>query len=247
MQDVHWKTFLAIRKTNDHLFKVLRSEFIKFKSIGIDLNESHKESNKAVNITKKAEKYVEEGWYIEKELIRKELKNKLIEERKGKRKNRAAKKIQKFVKKNYAKEKEFDEVNNIYIGGVKVIQAYYIGFLQPASNKFINSYYKLPNQLNYKESANKYKSSQYFSWKGLESFKNSMEEVFIKEKNAFKCNVAMSYILYKEIKNQDGNIQGYILRLYHSSINNGALFNNPVEIHDRNTLNKFVKDAVEKI
>ena len=42
-----------------------------------------------------------------------------------------------------------------------------------------------------------YKASYYFKWAGLEAFKQDMEGIFNTEKNAFKCNVAMSYDIKK--------------------------------------------------
>ena len=44
-----------------------------------------------------------------------------------------------------------------------------------------------------------YKASYYFKWAGLEAFKQDIEKKFNTEKNAFKCNIAMSYVLYKNI------------------------------------------------
>ncbi len=37
---------------------------------------------------------------------------------------------------------------------------------------------------------------------------------------------------------------GHQIRYYHSSINNNALFEHPVPIHDRNFLNEFIHNSV---
>ncbi len=77
-----------------------------------------------------------------------------------------------------------------------------------------------------------------------------MEGTFNTEKNAFKCNVFMSYIIYYthyNIHDEDTfeigdevKVLGHQIRYYHSSINNNGLFEHPVEIHDRKTLNDFI-------
>ena len=41
-----------------------------------------------------------------------------------------------------------------------------------------------------------YKASYYFKWAGLEAFKQDMEGIFNTEQNSFKCNIAMSYVIY---------------------------------------------------
>ena len=123
--------------------------------------------------------------------------------------------------------------------------------MDPAVKRFIEKYYKLPTVQNYKN-GNKYKASYYFKWSGLEAFKQDIDGIFNTEKNAFKCNVAMSYVIYKPIYEKDeyGNnerIVGYQVRYFHSSINNNSLFEHPAEIHDRKTLTKFSHEAVIKI
>jgi hypothetical protein len=44
------------------------------------------------------------------------------------------------------------------------------------------------------------------NWAGLEAFKQDLEHIFTIEKNAFKCNIAMAYTLYRTvyIKNDKG-------------------------------------------
>jgi hypothetical protein len=62
----------------------------------------------------------------------------------------------------------------------------------------------------------------------------------------------MAYILYapynEYYKDEKGNLKlkqvGYSIKYYHSSINNGSLFEHPREIHDRKTLNNLINDAV---
>ena len=67
----------------------------------------------------------------------------------------------------------------------------------------------------------------------------------------------MAYILYKiddddEIedvsfdyeKDTPKKFPRYLIKYYHSSLNNGALFTHPMEIHDRKTLNEFINEAV---
>ena len=81
-----------------------------------------------------------------------------------------------------------------------------------------------------------YKASYYFKWAGLEAFKQDMEGIFNTEKNAFKCNVAMSYVIYKPLYEKDekgNNIEpqlGYLIRYYHSSVNNNAMFVPPTDV-----------------
>ncbi len=70
--------------------------------------------------------------------------------------------------------------------------------MEPAVNKFIEKYYKLPTHLDYK-GGEKYKSSYYFRWAGLEAFRQDIEYIFYNKSNAFKCNVAMAYTLYRII------------------------------------------------
>ena len=147
----------------------------------------------------------------------------------------------------FAIEYDISDAEKIKIDGVEVIQAAYIGFLEPAAIKFIDKYYKLPTQQNYK--GEKYKSSYYFKWAGLEAFKNDIEKIFTTEKNAFKCNVAMAFVLYTPVYEKDENgynkrVKGYKLRYYYSSMGNNAMFEHPVEIHDRKTLTKFFHDSV---
>ena len=67
----------------------------------------------------------------------------------GRRKNKAGRKIVKFVRKTFAQEFDITAEEKIKVDGVDVIQAGYIGFLEPAVIKFIDKYYKLPIQLNY--------------------------------------------------------------------------------------------------
>ena len=118
------------------------------------------------------------------------------------------------------------------IDGVDAIQAAYIGFLEPAAIKFIDKYYKLPTQQNYK--GQKYKTSYYFKWAGVEAFKKDIGTIFLAEKNAFKCNIAIAYVLYKPVyeKDTDGynkRIKGYKLRSHYSSMGNNAMFEHPVD------------------
>ena len=121
--------------------------------------------------------------------------------------------------------------------------------MEPAVNKFIDTYYKLPTHLDYK-GGEKYKKSYYFRWTGLEAFKQDMEHIFTNEKNAFKCNVAMAYTLYRPVykTNEKGynteELLGHEIRYYYSSINNNSLFEHPIEIHDRKTLNEFINKSV---
>ena len=119
--------------------------------------------------------------------------------------------------------------------------------MDPAVRKFIDKYYKLPTQQNYK--GEKYKASYYFKWAGLEAFKKDIETIFIAEKNAFKCNIAMAFVLYTPVYEKDENgyntrVKGYKLRYYYSSMGNNAMFEHPVEIHDRKTLTKFIHESV---
>ena len=81
-----------------------------------------------------------------------------------------------------------------------------------------------------------------------------MEGIFNTEKNAFKCNIAMSYVLYKTIYDEHNyevgkppKVLGHQIRYFHSSANNNTLFEHPIEVHDRKTLIKFSHDAVIKI
>jgi hypothetical protein len=80
-----------------------------------------------------------------------------------------------------------------------------------------------------------------------------MDGIFKNEKNSFKCNVSMACILYRTHYNDsDPNFQlgddikvlEHQLRYYHSSINNNQLFEHPVSIHDRKTLNDFINKSV---
>ena len=177
-------------------------------------------------------------------------KSKLVKERK---KKKAGKKVVKFVRKNFAQEYDItdeDDEEKIKVDGIDVIQAFYKGFLDPAVIKFIDKYYKIPTQQNYK--SDKYKSSYYFRWSGLEAFKQDLEKIFIAEKNAFKCNIAMAFVIYRPIYEKDENgynkrIIGYHLRYYYSSMGNNAMFEHPVEIHDRKTLTTFIHESVISI
>ena len=60
----------------------------------------------------------------------------------------------------------------------------------------------------------------------------------------------MAYTLYRPVykKNEKGfnttEILGHEIRYYYSSINNNALFEHPIEIHDRKTLNEFINKSV---
>ncbi len=60
----------------------------------------------------------------------------------------------------------------------------------------------------------------------------------------------MAYTFYRTVykKNEKGyntdEILGYEIRYYYSSINNNSLFENPIEIHDRKTLNEFINKSV---
>ena len=147
----------------EELIKKLTSEFNKFKNFGIDLNEANKTSKKADLAGKKAESAVKKGEQDlydltkdERDKIRNELKSKLVKERTQKK---AGKKIVKFARKNFAVEDE-----TYYKDREKTqdfTQAFYKGFLEPAVNKFIDTYYKLPTHLDYK-GGEKYKKS-YFS------------------------------------------------------------------------------------
>jgi hypothetical protein len=105
--------------------------------------------------------------------FRNELKSELLKERKQKK---AGEKIVKFARKNFARKYDVSEAETIKIDGINVIQAFYKGFLDPAVKKFIDKYYKLPAQQNYK--GDKYKASYYFKWAGLEAFKQDMEGIF---------------------------------------------------------------------
>ena len=240
----------------DELINKLTSEFHKFKDFGIDLNDANKTSKKAELAGKKAESAVKKGEQDlydftkeERDKQRNELKSKLVKERKQ---NKAGKKIVKFARKNFAREEDVDEENRSKeINGIPVVEAFYKGFLEPAVRKFIEKYYKLPTVQNYKN-GNKYKASYYFKWSGLEAFKQDIDGIFNTEKNAFKCNVSMSYVIYKPIYEKDANgynvrLIGYQVRYFHSSINNNSLFEHPAEIHDRKTLTQFSHEAVIKI
>ena len=80
-----------------------------------------------------------------------------------------------------------------------------------------------------------------------------MEGIFNSEKNAFKFNITMASVIYKPLVNKDeeGNNKhpalGNLIRYYHSSPDNNSLFNIPVEIHDRKTLNLFIHESVIKL
>ena len=238
----------------DELINKLTSEFNKFKDFGIDLNDANKTSKKAELAGKKAESAVKKGEQDLYDLTKEERdkqRNEAREELKtGRKKKKAGKKIVKFARKNFAREDE-----TYYIDGEKnkdFIQAFYKGFLEPAVNKFIDTYYKLPTHLDYK-GGEKYKKRYYFKWSGLEAFKKDIEHIFTNEKNAFKCNVAMAYTLYRPVykENEKGfkttEILGYEIRYYYSSINNNSLFEHPIEIHDRKTLNNFINKSVVDI
>ena len=59
----------------------------------------------------------------------------------------------------------------------------------------------------------------------------------------------MAYTLYRPVlKNENefntDEILGYEIRYYYSSINNNFLFDHPIEIHDRKTLNEFINKSV---
>ena len=59
----------------------------------------------------------------------------------------------------------------------------------------------------------------------------------------------MAYVLYTHEYEKDDNgynkrVKGYKLRYYYSSMGNNAMFEHPVEIHDRKTLTKFIHDSV---
>ncbi len=87
---------------------------------------------------------------------------------------------------------------------------------------------------------------------GLEAFKQDINGIFNTEKNAFKWNVVMSYVIYNPIYEKDSNgnnvrLIGYLVRYFHSSMNNNSLLEHPVEIHDRKTLTKFSHEAAIKI
>ena len=81
-----------------------------------------------------------------------------------------------------------------------------------------------------------------------------MERIFNNEKNAFKCNISISYVLFQTIYD-DHNYKvgkpipviGHQIRYFYSSMGNNAMFAHPVEIHDRNTLNKFIHNSVINI
>ena len=200
---------------------------------------------------KKAESAVKKGEQDLYDLTKEERdkqRNEAREELKtGRKKKKAGKKIVKFARKNFAREIIKDENDNDEnFDSNKTISADYKGFLEPAVNKFIEKYYKLPTHLNYKN-GEKYKNSYYFSWSGLEAFKKDLEHIFINEKNAFKCNISMAYILYKNIYEDDDpskKVIGYTIKYYYSSINNKSLFEHPIEIHDRKTLNNFINKSV---
>ena len=139
----------AQKYNKEELIYKLTSEFNKFKNFGIDLNEANKTSKKAELTSKKAEISVKKGEQDlydltkgERDKIRNEIKSKLVNERKQKK---AGKKIVKFARKNFAVEDE-----TYYKDREKTqdfIQAFYKGFLEPAVNKFIDTYYKLPTHL----------------------------------------------------------------------------------------------------
>ena len=61
----------------------------------------------------------------------------------------------------------------------------------------------------------------------------------------------MAYILYKPVYEKDANgfnkrIKGYHLRYYYSSMGNNAMFEHPVEIHDRKTLKSLFMNQILK-
>jgi hypothetical protein len=203
-----------------------------------------KKGEQDVSAVKKGEQDLYDFTKEERDKIRNELKSKLVNKRKQKK---AAKKIVKFVRKNFAIEIIKDEnYNDVYFDSNKKIQADYKGFLEPAVNRFIEKYYKLPTHLNYKN-GEKYKSSYYFKWSGLEAFKKDIEYIFTTEKNAFKCNISLAYILYTYIYEDNDptkKVIGYSVRYHHSSINNNSLYEHPIEIHDRKTSNEFIYKSV---
>ena len=88
------------------LIKKLSSEFNKFTNFGINLNDAHKISKKAELATKKEKKAVKDGdqalydmTKAERDKLRKELKDKLLEERNKRKKDRAATKLLNSQKK----------------------------------------------------------------------------------------------------------------------------------------------------
>ena len=75
----------AQKYKKDELINKLSSEFNKFKNFGIDLNEANKTANKAKLTTKKAENAIKKG-------------NQDLQEIKNKDREKAGKKINKFIK-----------------------------------------------------------------------------------------------------------------------------------------------------
>ena len=164
------------------LINKLTSEFNKFKNFGIDLNDANKTANKAELASKKAQNSARTGeqdlYDFTKEERDKQRDEAREELKTGRKKKKAGKKIVKFAKNNFALEIELgDESRSKEINGIPVIESLYKGFLEPAVRKFVNKYYKLPTVQNYKN-GNKYKSSYYFKWAGLEAFKQDMDGVF---------------------------------------------------------------------
>ena len=98
----------------------LTSEFNKFKDFGIDLNDAHKTTTKITLTTKNAEKIVRQGEQDlydftkeERDKTRNETKNKLLTERKEKKKEKAGNKIVKFARKNFAREHDISNAEKI--------------------------------------------------------------------------------------------------------------------------------------
>ena len=180
----------------------LTSEFNKFKDFGIDLNDANKTSKKAELAGKKAESAVKKGEQDLYDLTKEERdkqRNEAREELKtGRKKKKAGKKIVKFARKNFAREIIKDENDNDenFDSNKDFIRAFYKGFLEPAVNKFIDTYYKLPTHLDYK-GGEKYKKSYYFRWAGLEAFKKTLNIYLLMKKMRLNA-MLLWHILYTD-------------------------------------------------
>ena len=100
----------AQKYKKDELIKKLTSEFNKFKDFGVDLNEANKTANKAKLATKKAENAIKKG-------------KQDLQEIKNKDKERAGKKINKFIK-NSKKFKELHQKQWHIAGLIKITKIY---------------------------------------------------------------------------------------------------------------------------
>jgi hypothetical protein len=100
----------AKKYKKDELINKLSSEFNKFKNFGIDLNEANKTANRAKLTTQKAENIVKKGKQDLKEI-------------KNKDKEKAGKKINKFIK-NSKKSKELHNKQWHIAGLIKIIKIY---------------------------------------------------------------------------------------------------------------------------